>query len=139
MLISADQIAALLQALGLSQSIFKPIPGLVGGVTSTVDGVLNTLDGITGGLGLPLPPLAPLLGSLLDVDEKTDGSSAQIPQNFPADYVQNLDADSCNVEPYNPPQVIAQTFPPFDQEKANVFRYRQQQSVNMGSWLVTCT
>lgn len=40
---------------------------------------------------------------------------------------------TCNVEPYNPPSVNV-TFPPFDEAMANVYRYRQQQAVNLGSW-----
>ena len=40
----------------------------------------------------------------------------------------------CHVEPYNTPQVTQQEFPPFDSESAYVYRYRQQQSVNLGSW-----
>jgi glucan 1,3-beta-glucosidase len=43
---------------------------------------------------------------------------------------------SCDVQPYDAPPISDQTFPPFDQTTANVFRYRQQQSVNMGSWYV---
>ncbi|KXN92012.1 Glucan 1,3-beta-glucosidase 3 [Leucoagaricus sp. SymC.cos] len=41
----------------------------------------------------------------------------------------------CHVDPYNVP-VQAPSFPPFDQTEANVFRYRQQQGVNLGSWFV---
>ena len=40
----------------------------------------------------------------------------------------------CHVEPYNAPQITQQTFPPFDPESAYIYRYRQQQSVNLGSW-----
>ncbi|EJD05843.1 glycoside hydrolase [Fomitiporia mediterranea MF3/22] len=43
---------------------------------------------------------------------------------------------SCDVQAYNPAPVLSQTFPPFDLAKANIFRYRQQQSVNLGSWYV---
>lgn len=44
------------------------------------------------------------------------------------------DDPECHVEPYNAPQIMQQTFPPFDPETAYVYRYRQQQSVNLGSW-----
>ncbi|OBZ75975.1 Glucan 1,3-beta-glucosidase 3 [Grifola frondosa] len=50
-------------------------------------------------------------------------------------YLKSLD-ETCKVEPYDPPPVSDQNFPPFDQAKANVYRYRQQQSVNLGSWFV---
>jgi hypothetical protein len=39
----------------------------------------------------------------------------------------------CNVEPYNAPP-IDQDFPPFDPNLASIYRYRQQQGVNLGSW-----
>ncbi|KAF8810115.1 glycoside hydrolase [Phlegmacium glaucopus] len=42
----------------------------------------------------------------------------------------------CHVEPYNAPQITKQTFPPFDPAIAHIYRYRQQQSVNLGSWFV---
>jgi len=46
------------------------------------------------------------------------------------------DRDSfCDVEPYDPMPITDQTFPAFDKNVANVFRYRQQQAVNLGSWL----
>lgn len=45
-------------------------------------------------------------------------------------------ADSCHVDTYNAPPVGMQDFPPFDADQAIVYRYRQQQSVNLGSWFV---
>jgi len=39
----------------------------------------------------------------------------------------------CYVEPYNAPP-IDQDFPPFDPNLASIYRYRQQQGVNLGSW-----
>ncbi|CAA7265374.1 unnamed protein product [Cyclocybe aegerita] len=51
--------------------------------------------------------------------------------------VKTLDAAAdCSVEPYDAPPVLKQTFPPYDQTSANVYRYRQQQGVNLGSWFV---
>ncbi|KAG5639515.1 hypothetical protein H0H81_000660 [Sphagnurus paluster] len=44
--------------------------------------------------------------------------------------------DECFVEPYNVPPIGNQAFKPFDPQMANLFRYRQQQSVNLGSWFV---
>ncbi|KAH8117362.1 glycoside hydrolase superfamily [Phellopilus nigrolimitatus] len=103
MLLSADQVAALLKALGLTQSIFKPIPDIVRGLTEL-----------------------PLIGGIFEADK-----------SFAFGNTQTVDtAVLCNVEPYDPPPVVSQTFPPFDQAKANIFRYRQQQSVNLGSWFV---
>ncbi|CAL1704947.1 unnamed protein product [Somion occarium] len=44
--------------------------------------------------------------------------------------------NDCHVKPYDAPLVGQQDFPPFDEDRATVFRYRQQQSVNLGSWFV---
>lgn len=133
MFLSSEQIAALLQALGLTQSIFKPIPDLVGSLTAPIDGIIDAVDGVMDGLGLPKLTDLPIIGGLLEAeDPNPDGSSPKKSTPF-----MNLaKANSCYVEPYDPPPVLSQTFPPFDQAKANVFRYRQQQSVNLGSWCV---
>ncbi|KAG6890384.1 hypothetical protein C0992_001775 [Termitomyces sp. T32_za158] len=42
--------------------------------------------------------------------------------------------DECFVDPYDAPPIGKQSFLPFDPEKATMYRYRQQQSVNLGSW-----
>ncbi|PPQ98808.1 hypothetical protein CVT24_003362 [Panaeolus cyanescens] len=44
-------------------------------------------------------------------------------------------SDECQVEPYNE-TVAEQNFDAFDQSIADVYRYRQQRSVNLGSWFV---
>ncbi|KAG6919916.1 hypothetical protein DXG01_013265 [Tephrocybe rancida] len=46
------------------------------------------------------------------------------------------DQDECYVEPYSPQPIEKQAFPPYDPEMAMLYRYRQQQSVNLGSWFV---
>lgn len=46
----------------------------------------------------------------------------------------NISTSDCYVEPYDAPTVDDQDFPPYDQTESNVYRYRQQQSVNLGSW-----
>lgn len=43
-------------------------------------------------------------------------------------------ASACAIVPYQPSPPNAVTFAPFEQAKANLYRYRQQQSVNLGSW-----
>ena len=40
----------------------------------------------------------------------------------------------CYDAQYNAPQMTHQNFPPFDSQSAYIYRYRQQQSVNLGSW-----
>lgn len=145
--LNADQINALLQALGLTQSIFKPIPDLLGGLLAPldpvisalpVDGVVSAVDGITSGLGLPRLEDLPLIGNLLTAK---DTSSVQSPfQALSVGNRQQIMAmdGSCIVQPYDPPPILSQTFPPFDQAKATIYRYRQQQSVNLGSWYASC-
>lgn len=134
MLLSADQLTALLTSLGLTQSIFKPIPDLVGGLLGTVDGLVGTVDGITAGTGLPIPAISslPIIGQILEATPESEAAASSFVVNDP----QSLDTTlpACVVEPYDPPAVFAQTFAPFDEAQANVFRYRQQQSVNLGSW-----
>lgn len=43
---------------------------------------------------------------------------------------------SCDIEPYQPGDMVLEKFEPFDPGKALVYRYRQQQSVNLGTWFV---
>ena len=45
-----------------------------------------------------------------------------------------LDVDSCYVEPYNAPPILNQNYPPYNETIAKIYRYRQQQGVNLGSW-----
>ncbi|KAG9313350.1 glycoside hydrolase superfamily [Chiua virens] len=42
----------------------------------------------------------------------------------------------CSVVPYNPPPLLNQAFWSFDSTAAAAYRYRRQQSVNLGSWFV---
>ena len=132
MLLSADQITALLTALGLTQSMLKPIPDLVGGLTAPLDGVVSAVDGVAGSLGLPALTSLPIIGSLLDAKDALSFTNAY--DSLALGGSQKLDSTSCEVQPYDPPPVLSQTFPPFDPAKANIFRYRKQQSVNLGSW-----
>ena len=40
----------------------------------------------------------------------------------------------CVVDPYEVPPPTQFTFPPYRKADADVYRYRQQQSVNLGGW-----
>jgi glucan 1,3-beta-glucosidase len=117
MLVTADRFAALLHALGLSQGLFKPVPLLASPAitTNTINGTHHSTANSSSNLHshADIPPL--LLDNV----------------NF-----QNLNQrdSSCHVDPYDGPDISDQIFAPFDQTEANVFRYRQQQSVNLGSW-----
>lgn len=44
--------------------------------------------------------------------------------------------DCGNVPTYNAPAITDQDFPAYKADQAAVYRYRQQQSVNLGSWCV---
>ena len=72
------------------------------------------------------------------IPEPTPHLSARVPSIGAVSYAKHLNSkdDSCYVAPYDSPPVDLQAFPSFDQAKATVYRYRQQQSVNMGSWYV---
>lgn len=135
MLLDAAQFATLLQALGLGTGLFKPIPGLIGSVNDTVHGIVSTVNQTTAGLGSPLPGLPPLpIVGILQTDQKlvnlAKGSKSKEKVS-----AMNLDDPQCQVIPYNAP-VPEPHFTPFDYVNANIFRYRQQQSVNLGSWFV---
>lgn len=101
-------------ALGLTQGTYKPSPD-IGGSLAARD--------------VRQPSLEPSTRNI-----NFSGAKFRPPNSD--SHVQKLKArdDRCDVEPYNPPPVDMQEFPPFDQRKATVFRYRQQQSVNLGSW-----
>jgi glucan 1,3-beta-glucosidase len=105
MFITADRFAALLQGLGLSQGLFKPVPSPYRITTNTVN--------ITRASNASAVDIAPTLSTPKRRDT------------------------SCHVEPYDAPAIEDQAFTPFNQTEANVFRYRQQQSVNLGSWYVS--
>jgi hypothetical protein len=137
----------------LTQGLFKPIPGLVGALggalhqtTSAAVGAVNDTTSI---IGLPLPNL-PLLGLLQNQNhsQAQPASAASVDgvgsdDAFSAESAGDVssygyDAPACQVTPYNMSVVpMADTIPaPYDEAKANIFRYRQQQSVNLGSWFV---
>ena len=41
------------------------------------------------------------------------------------------------MSPYSPPEpVYLESFPAYDANQALIYRYRQQQSVNLGSWFI---
>ncbi|TFK54965.1 cytoplasm protein [Heliocybe sulcata] len=46
-----------------------------------------------------------------------------------------VESGACQVEPYAAAN-ITDSFAPFDPVKSTIYRYRQQQSVNLGSWFV---
>ena len=62
------------------------------------------------------------------------GTDSQWPgQDLPGVHINSQSGD-CSVQPYEGPDLSTLAFAPLEQSKATVFRYRQQQSVNLGSW-----
>jgi hypothetical protein len=112
MLMTADRFAALLQGLGLSQGLFKPVPSLLAPHRITTNTINNTQASNASAADVAPP--------LLDTVN-----------NFRTPKRRDI---SCHVDPYDAPDIEDQAFAPFNQTEANVFRYRQQQSVNLGSW-----
>ncbi|KAH9934661.1 glycoside hydrolase superfamily [Fomitopsis serialis] len=112
MVLSSQYFSALLQALSLTQGLYKPTPSSSGADLASVPGTSSVGQG----------------------DGVGDVRSAQ--PVLQSDDTQGVYSDPCT-PPYYPALAVEnQTFPPFDQAKANVYRYRQQQSVNLGSWFV---
>lgn len=62
-------------------------------------------------------------------DQGGDLSSAQEPSDTPS-----TENNDCDLASYVALPIAHQEFEPFMEEKATVYRYRRQQSVNMGSW-----
>lgn len=134
MLFTADGFTAFLQTLGLTQGLFKPIPSVLDSTRDAVHTVVGAINETTAVLGLPLPNVKgiPLLGSLQDQDGH---EKPAIVKSYAKVKAMNTDNTACHVSPYDASLDDIVTAP-FDSAKANVFRYRQQQAVNLGSWYV---
>ncbi|CCL98443.1 uncharacterized protein FIBRA_00440 [Fibroporia radiculosa] len=112
--------SALLRALSLTQAFQKPTPGFV---PSLADSPTTAHQSVKARDGYGYPQPSP--GYVPYPSPNSSGTS----------YIQT-DSSPCNVNFYSTPLVANQSFPPFDQAKATVYRYREQQSVNLGSWFV---
>ena len=129
----AQNLTALLLALNLTEGTFKPEPVPASFVAQ---GKSRFRAGSSNSLAhaIPDPELVPI-----PIPEFTLPDGLEFQYEEPAvltssEDTGNVFAPGCAVQPYNPPPVGDQTFPPFDLAKANVYRYRKQQSVNLGSW-----
>ena len=123
-------LTALLLALNLSQGTYKPEP-----TPSALD-VQGKTRIKASSFSPPLlsPDLAQLEAAASRYGEPDAYDSSENAAD--SDTGDVYASSSCSVQPYNPGQVSDQTFPPFDQSKASVYRYRKQRSVNLGSWYV---
>ncbi|KAF5386918.1 hypothetical protein D9615_001922 [Tricholomella constricta] len=111
-------ILRLTWALNLTQGSYKPDPDTlssfaVAGNTSIASSAYS-----------PSKSYGPPGGLMLFENSKDPSPVAQDHQ------------DGCFVEPYHAPLVENQAFAPYDADMAHFYRYRQQQSVNLGSWFV---
>jgi len=120
MVFNAGSISALLQALNLTQGSYKPDPPTFS--------ALATADNNSG--PALWPPVAHSKGRMagLMLFENTAEPSPIARDEY----------NECFVEPYSAPPLGNQVFPPYDPDMANLYRYRQQQSVNLGSWYCNC-
>ena len=146
----------ILSTLGLVSSIAKPIPlvgGVIGGlvdtagslVSSTAGSGVGALNGLLGG-GTGLIAAANVTGNLTYItayDDSTDEptmSAFDTPDNSTLsaeDTADNSTTSACSVTPYTPAtSLVLESFAPYDPQQALIYRYRQQQSVNLGSWFV---
>lgn len=130
-LASVSSLTQVLSGLGLVGALFKPI----GPVVDTVSGALQPALGPTIN-----PALAPLGLSLIATPDanNTTGSANTAASN--AQNTNTTEATSaaqdpqCVVEAYEVPPPSSWVFPPYDKNDAMMYRYRQQQSVNLGGW-----
>ncbi|KAH7915012.1 glycoside hydrolase superfamily [Hygrophoropsis aurantiaca] len=113
----------LLQTLNLTQGFYKPTPKLyatMSNFSSSSESEFGPVRDLTNGI------LSPHRGFVSVHSGPTTRPFAG----------QDLRDPSCTIDPYDPPPILNQTFAPFNPLKATIYRYRQQQSVNLGSWFV---
>ncbi|TRM70447.1 glycoside hydrolase superfamily [Schizophyllum amplum] len=108
-----DKLTLVLHALSLQQGLYKPSP-------------VPTTNAQQPALNYVAVPDQPFQKDPADIGV---GSIA-------TPHALDTQHDACYVEPYPVEAPALDAFPPFDPVKANIFRYRQQQSVNLGSWFV---
>ena len=150
----------ILSTLGLVSSIAKPIPvvgGVIGGLLDTAGVVANStagnaasaLGGLLGGstgliAAVSATGNAPYITAYDNATESSpDASTSEEDSTISSVNVasdnstMSITDDSCSVTPYSPSDtLLLQSFAPYDAEQALIYRYRQQQSVNLGSWFV---
>ena len=120
-----EKFVILLRALGLVEGSYKPFPGnpLTSNNTASSMGYSDYY-----GPGFLSPP----------VDRTFNASDAGLGYNATAVHPSmggGIDTDSqCSVVSYDSPSLANQSFWPFDSTTATIYRYRRQQSVNLGSW-----
>lgn len=127
-------------ALGLVSSISKPIPvvgGIGSGLIDTVGGLVNsTLGSGTGALNGLLGGGTGILAAGVDGGDTYDNTEPSTNDTYDNSTVSTA-SDDCAFTPYTPSKpLMLEPFENYDANKALIYRYRQQQSVNLGSWFV---
>ncbi|EIW60057.1 glycoside hydrolase [Trametes versicolor FP-101664 SS1] len=117
MVLTATAFTSLLHSLGLMQGISKPIRGPLAAAPAPAQNKVAVSSGPSpnSNLGTNYQVHAP--GNLSNIGTSAIKAST-----------------ACDAPDYDARDWGEQRFAPFDQAKANVYRYRQQQSVNLGSW-----
>ena len=128
--------------LGLVSSLGRPSPLWTSSVNSThVHASIFSEDG-SGGLAPGVLLGVPETSPYVDFDDpNTDVSSIEdllslLDTLDPIYHISDTDTDSCSFTPYPSPAVPIEPFEAWDPAKATFYRYRQQQSVNLGAWFV---
>lgn len=147
MLLSDYGLGTVLTSLSLAPSLFKPIPNYgtealaALGTPDSNPQCLPHLDGLVVDCENGSP------AAMVAMAVKTDYGSASTTAPPPSKTLTagknsesgfNVQDASCTVEPCNVPILSTAAFPPLDESRANIYRYRQQQGVNLGSWQVPC-
>ncbi|KAH9901105.1 glycoside hydrolase [Cubamyces lactineus] len=127
MVLTTHGFTFLLHSLRLTQTLFKPVPQDTPG---TAHADLPAFAGTSKLSTTSTDPADPASLGATNYQVQPAGNS------FTAASQSSTASASCTVYPYGAPDLDEQVFPPFDQAKATVYRYRQQQSVNLGSWFV---
>ena len=117
-----ENFATLLRALGLVEGTYKLFPGdpLTSDNTTNPIGYSDYYG--SGFLGTP-------------VDTTFNASSPDLSYINATTFHPAMGGDpQCPVVSYDSPQLTSETFWSFDPTTAAIYRYRRQQSVNLGSW-----
>ncbi|WWC91833.1 uncharacterized protein L201_006780 [Kwoniella dendrophila CBS 6074] len=132
-------LTKVLNTLGLVSSIAKPVPlvgGLAGGLLDLTGGVVSgvqsggSLNGLLGGSSNGLIAAVNIGDGNFTTSSTDEENSSSVDQSITAQ-------DACSITPYSPSTpVLLESFKPYDAKQALIYRYRQQQSVNLGSWFV---
>ena len=142
--------ASLASSLSLAVANYKPIPQLPVESNSTAVKGGNQLMPIGAGgqsaqqsFQVQTPGAASTYDQSHPIAEWGEPSVLYVPNNTDSNNANQLKATStigpgkCAVQQkYTPTSALpAPTYPAFDPVQANVYRYRQQQGVNLGAWV----